>query len=158
MMRVAGLIVPMFLVVGLVGAAGCGGGADGFSGQRGTVSGSVTLDGKPLQQGCSVLFMSASGTYVGTGVVNDAGSYTIAYRVPAGLPIGEYRIQISPPAEAASAPVDPAAMASQMKLSARGSGSSDGPVPSKYQSVASSGLSFTVAAGANTAPLELVTK
>ena len=135
-------------------AAGCGRGAgdDGFQGERGQVSGTITLDGQPLKSGCQIIFMSAKGGHTAGGVVKDGGAYALEYKVKAGIPVGDYLVQLSAPLAAPSTEtVDPSKMAEKMKLDANSSESDEGPFPSKYSSTASSGLKYTVKSGANTA-------
>lgn len=140
-------------------AAGCGAGAsDGYSGPRGQVRGTVTFDGKPVPAGSQVLFMGTKGGYTATGGVGADGSYQLSYQVAAGLPVGEYAVQVTPPANAGGAgpSADPAAMSEQMKLSAKGGGAAKGPFPQRYAAAGTSGLSFTVGAGDNTADFALL--
>ena len=146
-------------------AAGCGGGAsgDGFTGDRGQVSGTITLDGQPLTKGCQVLFMADKGGYTATGVVGDGGRYTLIYAGGDGLPVGDYKVQVACAGGrrvgAETAAVDPTKMASQMKLEPGAQKADDtGPVPSKYQSTNSSGLRFKVEANQNTADFKLEKK
>ncbi|MFH1918528.1 MAG: carboxypeptidase-like regulatory domain-containing protein [Planctomycetota bacterium] len=153
----------LILVVPLV--AGCGGGSsdDEFTGARGQVSGTITLDGQPLQQGCQVLFMAEKGGYTATGVVGDDGRYTLIYGGGKGLPVGDYKVQVSAPvavdSSGADTTVDPAKMASQMKLEPGAHEPEDtGPVPLKYRSTDTSTLRFKVEANQNTADFKLEKK
>ena len=156
-------VFAVFLIVIVPLTAGCSGGAsgDGFTGDRGQVSGTITLDGQPLTKGCQVLFMADKGGYTATGVVGDEGRYTLIYGGGDGLPVGDYKVQVGAPAPvqsggAETAAADPMKMASQMKLEPGAQKTDDtGPVPSKYQSTNSSGLSFNVEANQNTADFKL---
>src|SRR5665213_3595126 len=86
------------VVLGIIG--GCSGTPpDGFQGERGQVVGKITLDGQPLPEGCQLRFVSQKGCNVGAGVTSAAGDFWLRYRVNAGLPVGEYSIQIVPPQE-----------------------------------------------------------
>ena len=135
---------------------GCGKAADGFSGQRGKVSGKATLAGEPLPAGCQVLFISTKGGFTASGPVGADGAFALEYQVPQGLPVGDYVVQISPPAGGSSAaPVDPAAMAQKMTLQANAKPASDLPFPERYASTSTSGIAFTVQPGANTFELSL---
>lgn len=158
--HVARRFVCSFASVALVvTATGCGSGAsDGHSGPRGQVHGTVTFDGKPVPAGSQVLFMGTKGGYTAAGAVGADGTYRLSYQVSAGLPLGEYAVQVAPPADAGGAGVsdDPAAMAQRMKLSAKGAGGAKAPFPDRYAAVGSSGLTFTVGAGDNTADFVLV--
>jgi hypothetical protein len=140
----------------VVTVAGCGSPGDGYTGARGQVTGKVTLDGQPLQKGCQIIFMSATGGYTAAGVIEDAGAYKLSYSDERGLPAVEYQIQftapISPPA---SAPSDPTKMAETMKLGTKMKGTDEGPFPTKYASVNTSKLFFTVKEGQNTADFAL---
>ena len=147
----AGLLLAVIATV-----VGCGKAADGFSGQRGKVSGKATLAGEPLPAGCQVLFMATKGGFTASGPVGADGAFALEYQVPQGLPVGDYVVQISPPAEGSSAaPVDPAAMAQKMTLQANAKPANDLPFPERYASTSTSGLAFTVQPGANTFELSL---
>lgn len=136
--------------------AGCGGAADGFSGSRGMVSGKATIAGEPLPAGCQVLFMATRGGFTASGTVGPDGTFSLQYLVPTGLPVGDYVVQIAPPATAAGgASADPAEMAKRMKLSAGGKADDGLPFPSRYTTTATSGLAFTVKPGENTFDLAL---
>jgi hypothetical protein len=152
LVRQAG-VVFVALVAAVVG---CGKAADGFSGQRGKVSGKATLVGEPLPAGCQVLFIAKQGGYTASGAVGADGTFTVEYQVTQGLPVGDYVVQISPPATTtAAAPVDPAEMARKMTLSADAKPASTLPFPERYGSTSTSGLAFTVQPGVNTFELSL---
>jgi hypothetical protein len=151
LVRQVGLLLAVVATV-----VGCGEAADGFSGQRGKVSGKVTLAGEPLPAGCQVLFMATKGGFTASGPVGPDGAFALAYRVPQGLPVGDYVVQIAPPAAGAGAtPVDPVAMAEKLGMSAKPKAASGLPFPDRYASTATSGLAFTVQPGANTFELSL---
>src|SRR3989442_1523307 len=89
-------VALMFLIVG------CAGEGDGYSGARGEVTGKVTFEGKPIPEGCKVLFQSNSGknTYTAFGVVNAAGEYVLNYNGTPNLPALTYQVQLFPPIKA----------------------------------------------------------
>lgn len=151
------LVQRAALLLALVTAVvGCGKAADGFAGQRGKVSGKATLAGQPLPAGCQVLFVATKGGFTASGPVGPDGAFALEYQVPQGLPVGDYVVQISPPAGGSSAaPVDPAAMAQKMTLSANAKPASGLPFPERYASTSTSGLAFTVQPGSNTFELSL---
>lgn len=159
--RVAGCGLPLFLLVVSLLSVGCSGGqSDGYTGPRGQVTGKVTVDGQPLAKGCQVYFQADKGGYTAAGVVGDDGQYTVAYAGGSGLPIGDYRVQLSPPLVVdpapAATPVDPTQMAGRMKLSAKSKRPEEaGPFPSKYLSMETSGMKFRVEANQNTANFDL---
>ena len=157
MLRVLGSVPAVFLQVLLITAlVGCGSSGDGHSGARGSVSGTITLDGKPLKAGCQVLFMSSSGGYTAAGVVGEGGKYTLNY-AHGGIPAVEYQVQLTAPvATAAPQQSDPGQMGAQMKITRKAKGeASDAPFPVQYGSISTSKMSFTVKEGENTADFAL---
>jgi len=144
-------------------ASGCGGATgDGFAGERGQVTGKITLDGQPLQSGCQVIFMSTKGGFTAAGVVGKQGAYSLNYSDNSGLPAAEYEVQLTAPvvvAAADSGPTDPTKMAEKMKLNRKTTATpGDGPFPAKYGSTSTSKLTYTVKAGPNTADFNLQKK
>lgn len=136
---------------------GCGN-QDGYTGPRGRVSGTLTLDGKPLPGGCSVVFIEEKLGYLATGSVEDGGRYMLRYAKSRDLPVGNYKVQLSlpaPPAGATELSSDPIVQAARMKLGPESMPAVSLPFPSRYLSTANSGLSFTVAPGQNTADFTL---
>ena len=83
----------------LAALAGCG---PGNPLGRKAISGKVTLDGKPLEQG-NIAFQPLAAKGTSTGGVIASGSYSI--KTDKGLPPGKYRVRIN--AAAAASPVDP---------------------------------------------------
>jgi hypothetical protein len=78
------LLIFLALII-LSGSAGCGG-----SSAKGTVNGTVTLDGQPLKEG-TVRFVPVDGkTPTADGIVRD-GKFTAA------VPVGEMRVEFSAP-------------------------------------------------------------
>jgi hypothetical protein len=136
---------------------GCGSTGDGYSGPRGKVSGTITIDEKPLPSGCQVLFMSDKG-YTATGTVAEGGHYTLNY-VHGDMPAVEYLVQLTPPATSATPNVDPLKMAGNIKLSKKGKeGADDLPFPQRYTSTSSSKMSYKVKEGENKADFALTSK
>ncbi|MBR9800668.1 hypothetical protein GYB59_02745 [bacterium] len=79
--------ISLFLV-------GCGGGGD--TPELGTVSGTVTIDGKPAGD-VLVTFAPTSGGRQSTGETGDDGSYRLVYSTDEmGAMIGEHTVIIAP--------------------------------------------------------------
>lgn len=141
--------------------AGCSSeSGDGFKGERGQVSGTVTLDGTPLKQGCQVLFIAKVGGYTGAGVVEDGGKYSLRYKYGAGVPVGEYLVQLSAPfePEPMTEKVDPVQMASKLHLTNKNKPTAESPFPVEYASTSTSGLMFKVQPNQNTIDIKLEKK
>lgn len=161
MKRFASIFHKLFLAaIVLTFSAGCGGDTgDGYSGERGQVSGTITYDGKPLQEGCQVIFMSQKGGYVAGGTIGADGKYTLTYADdPGGLPVGIYEIQLTAPIEPPSTEgQDPTKMAQNIQMGPKGKvkGAADEPFPPKYASTATSMLKFDLQPGENTADFAL---
>lgn len=154
--------IHLVCLTALAIASGCSGGpGDGFKGKRGQVSGTVTVGDKPAPKDTQVMFVSKEGGYTATGLTDDKGKYTLRYKESAGLPEGEYFVQLTPPTAASApstGPVDPSQMGAKLKLSQK-AGSSGGatasPFAKKYLSTATSKLSSKVEAKANVADFKL---
>ena len=128
---------------------GCGKG-DGYTGPRGSVSGVLTLDGKPLPSRCSVVFIEELHGYLATGIVGDGGKYTLFFRKSRDLPVGNYKVQLSPPlTDTPQEKIEP----SKVGIQPRSEWSL--PFHKRYLSTSNSGLTFTVALGENTADFQL---
>lgn len=149
------------VVLALLGLAGCSGGSgDGHSGDRGTVVGTITVDGAPVPKGCLVLFTGKDKGYTATGIVEEEGKYKLVYNDKRGMPAIEYLIQIAPPVEAISEQTsqssDPTEMARRMNLSKVAKQPAvKGQFAAKYNSTTTSQLRWMVTAGENTVDLKL---
>lgn len=116
------------------------------------------MDGKPLQSGCQVIFMSSQGGYTASGVIGEGGNYSLTY-AHGEIPAVEYLVQLTAPVSTTTQEQDPSKMAGAMKLSRKNTGeSSDGPFPLRYGSIATSKMSFTVKSGENKADFALTSK
>ena len=141
--------------------AGCGGGGDGFTGPRGQVSGKVTFGGEPVPEGSTVIFQTGEGkSYLASGIVKADGNYELQYDGQSSLPGVKYLVQVTPPAGAAGggAPVDPMKMdlaMTDVKQAKKTAKLASTVFPSKYFSSLTSGLSFEVNEGENTADFDL---
>ncbi len=131
--RLGGLRVwlPGFILATLIG---CGG-------KPASVSGIVTLDGKPLQRGTVGFTPVASGMRA-AGVIDSDGKYSLSTNRDAGLETGKYTATVvsrEPGPENAQGPPMP------------------GPyiTPQHYALESTSGLKFTVEGGSNTIDIAL---
>lgn len=140
-------------------STGCGGDTgDGYFGERGQVSGTITLDGQPLKEGCQVIFIAQKGSYTAGGTIQADGKYTLTYSDPKGLPTGIYEIQLTAPIEPPSTGgQDPTKMAQNIQMGPKkvSGAAKDEPFPLKYASGSTSMLKFDVRSGDNTANFEL---
>jgi hypothetical protein len=132
--------------------AGCGD-KKPVRGPTGTVSGKVTLNGKPAPAGCTVVFMQQEKTVPASGVVGADGAYSVSNAL-----VGASKISVSPPAKASAAadPSNPEAYkAVMMGKGGKGSAETKPAIPAKYGSFETSGLTFTVKEGSNSHDIEL---
>jgi len=115
---------------------GCGGGAE--VPELGTVSGTVTVDGNPLE-GVVVTFQPVAGGRSSVGATDAEGRYSLSYTNEAdGALIGMHKVMVTTPSES-DAP-DP-------------SGIEKDPIPAHYNTKTT--LEKEVKAGDNTIDLEL---
>ncbi len=124
--------VVMFFVIGCL-VIGCG----RRSKPTGTVSGTVTLDGKPYVD-ASVIFFSPATGQGGSANINPDGTF----QLPKPIEVGEYIVYLAPRLEE-----DPAAEPKPVSI--------DSTVPEKYWSEATSDIRCEIKAGANQVPVEL---
>ncbi|MBS0207157.1 MAG: hypothetical protein JSS49_30140 [Planctomycetes bacterium] len=141
------------MAIVLLNLAGCGGGGEGdkFKGERGSVSGKVTYKGQAIPAHSTILFQSREGGYSAGGTIDDKGEYTLTYTGKSTMPAVEYKVQVGPP--------PPATTTTLMDPSKVGTGAPTEPpppFPAKYSDHSTSGLAFTVKAGANKADFDLV--
>ncbi len=83
------LVSCLLVCVGLLSFAGCGDGITLYP-----VSGTVTLDGKPVE-GLMVAFAPEDSGFSGAGRTDANGKYTITSTKGKGLPSGNYNVAIS---------------------------------------------------------------
>jgi len=119
-------------------AAGCGRTNTGITG---IVAGRVTVAGQPLTQGAVVFQEATSGVAINAALQSD-GAYRVKTFQGDGLAPGDYKVTIKPQTSFTGHPpvVVPA---NQEKKPAHS------PIPTKYQSEATSGLRVTVKEGDN---------
>jgi hypothetical protein len=112
------------------------------SSQESQVSGSVSLDGKPIGPGIVVFAPAGKGTPA-MGPIEQSGSYSMSTSHEAGLSAGKYKVGVS----IREVPMN-------VK---RGDRPPPGKslIPEKYEDSATSGLEFDVAPGSNTINIEL---
>ena len=83
------------LVLGLLVISGCGSAPDEDLPPRSTVTGTVTLDGQPLE-GASVMFTPQEGGALSTGTTDETGKYKLSYGPSEeGAAIGRHKVRIS---------------------------------------------------------------
>ncbi len=125
-----GVVVGLFLVVALPMYSGCGG-HEGNLPPLGQVTGTVTLDGRPLA-GASVRFEPQTQAAMSNGMTDERGVYSLWYtNTVKGAAVGKHTVRIETPPNP-----DPATGAMPDQL------------PSKYNS--QSTLTADVKAGQNT--------
>ena len=116
--------------------------APGCSGTAGPpvapVSGKVSFEGKPVAKG-TVNFISDAG-FGASAPLNSDGTFTLKSEHGNAVPLGNYKLSITPPPPA----IDPS-------LPAGGSAPPvEAPdIPKKYREITTSGLTAVVAAGTN---------
>ena len=142
--------VRVLLLIPVLALSGCGGGVD--PGKGVAVSGTVTMDGKPLE-GANVTFMN--GTFAGYGRTNAEGKYRL---VQGALP-GNNKVVISKIEGGGEAPVDDPESgmdAGMREAEAMGNPEGEAPriakdlVPAEYSDPSKTKLTYEVPAGGTT--------
>lgn len=124
-----------------VAVAGCSRG-----GLESEVSGTVTLDGKPVGPGSVVYGSADSRGNVATGPVQHDGAYIMKTSREVGLAAGHYRAAVS--IREMPTNLQPGERAPPGKSL----------IPEKYEAMETSGLEFEVKPGGNTINIELTSK
>jgi len=144
--------IALLLVAGLL--AGCRGGTD--FGPMGSVSGKLTMDGKPMAEGTQLLFMQMEAGYAAFGQTDAEGNYSIVWARDGDrkseIPAGTYKVLIQPPAVGK----DTEEMSPEEMLDGGGDVPPAQPeFPRKYQQHSTSGLEYQVAEGENTIDIDI---
>ncbi len=63
-----------------------------------TITGRLTLDGKPLPAGHGVTFMEMQKGYLAFGVTDEDGNFEVKSWNDGNMPVGPYKVLIAPPA------------------------------------------------------------
>ena len=124
----------------LLGVCGCG----EPGAPSGTVSGKVTFNGTPIEEGI-VNFFSKTTNTGGTGEIGSGGVYE-APTATNGLPVGDYDVYITPPMITLPDTAD----------SPGGEGFKEvNNIPQKYRTSTNSGLKVTINEGPNSFDIEM---
>jgi hypothetical protein len=104
----------------------------------GRIRGRVTFQGAPVTEGLIVFNNAQKGVFM-TAVLNNDGSYVVTSGTGPGLPLGEYRVMVTPPVDEAILgpnfePPPPKPFPN---------------IPQRYRDVNTSGLALKVAEGEN---------
>lgn len=145
-------LIATLLLLG--NAGGCGGQPD-----HGTVSGTLTYDGKPVPMGTKVFFELEGKGAMAVGQVQEGGTYSLNYRGKDEIRLGEYAVFVGPPSSQLT-------QGEFLKLKAkvdaeyRAKGKTPPPspdwvLPEAYYTSQSSPLRATVVAGDNTCDFAL---
>jgi hypothetical protein len=133
------LLPAVCCLVWLACVAGCG------RPYPSSVSGTVTLDGKQLSCGTVTFYPEAAGV-PGYGAIGGEGGYAIHTAGRPGLTPGKYRATV--------VAAEPAVMPASGDMPVPGKSI----VPSRYSSVQTSGLRYTVQPGVNRFDIEVSSK
>lgn len=148
------LAVGPILVLLLAASLGCGGSDGGGKGQpleqkkTAPVRGIVTYKGKPVNN-ATVIFMPREDgkTVPARGTTDGVGSFVLScYDKNDGAPPGQYKVLVS---AILSQEVEPGVLAPEPE------GGFKSPIPTKYNSVATTDILVTVKEGDNDIPIEL---
>lgn len=135
---------------------GCGG--TDF-GPMGSVSGKLTMDGKPLDAGTQLLFMQMEKGYAGFAHTDAEGNYSLKWmredKTWNEMPAGSYKILVQPPEVKNVEELS----ADQMLAGGDKDLAPAKPVfPKKYQDHNTSGLTFEIKEGENKHDIDLDSK
>lgn len=151
-MRVASGFLCLFAAFTFVTISGCGGASDG----RVSISGTVTLDGKPLDGG-TIAFIGGGGGALATASTNKEGKFQIQValgtnKVTISKEDLTSAIQTAPKSDADTLMGTDAQYKEQLKSMPKAL------VPAKYSKHETSGLSFDIVQGMKPVSISLSSK
>ena len=153
MSRITAALLSFATLTALI--PGCGGHEFGA---LGSVSGKLTLDGKPLASGTKVIFMQPTQGYSGFGITNAAGEYSIEWRRSGttydGLPVGNYQVML---VSAGAVDIDDVS-AEDMLAGGPKQSPAKADIPAKYLRTSTSGLTYDIAEGENKIDIQATSK
>lgn len=148
--------VAVLLLASLL--AGCGKGKPTPQGDQAQISGSVSLDGKPIPVDSSVIFYCKEKAATAAGKVDSLGNYSLTGGDPAkGIPVGRYVVTVRPP-EAAPVTTDSSDYNARMMsggAAAKPKAAATGGIPTAFLTMDTSPIVVEVKAGPNTFELPL---
>lgn len=148
----AAVLVCLFAVATVT--AGCSKG--GPAGPQGKVHGKVTYQEKPITTGSVVSFLSEGGGTGASGTVKDDGSYELLSTNGNQIPVGSYKVLISPPQPKPMSPEE--AMKASMEKGKPKGPTEDPTIPKQYRSSLSTPEKHEVKEGDNEINIELKDK
>ena len=152
----AGLLVRSGFVVALSLALpiliGCTGSTSKPLGKPVPVKGKVTYNGKPAPAGCIITFIHSERNFPASAQIAADGTYTLLFNGKPEVPVGTYKVSVTPPAAAAAetasaGPSNPEAYKAMMMkqgISKGGGQAKVATIPTKYATPETSGVTFTV--------------
>jgi hypothetical protein len=118
------------------------------------VKGTITFNGNPIPEGCLVNFTPEGGTGIGaSGAVGSGGSFQLRAKSTLDIPVGIYKVSVTPPPPATQNMTPEEAM--KASVEGRFPTSEVKEVPEKYRSPDTSGEVFEVKEGANEYTLDM---
>jgi hypothetical protein len=132
--------------------SGCGGDPKPTTDQA-AVSGTLLFDGKPVTAESSVVFYNEDAGATAAGKVDSLGKFQLKGTIPSiGIPIGRYKVMVSPPTTAVVDSNDMANYNAMMsgggaKAAAKPKAPSD--IPAEFLTLKSSTMSLELKAGEN---------
>lgn len=157
-MRSQSMLIACFFIAGLASVSGCGsGGSSAYipSGDKGTVSGKVLLNDKPVPAGTSVQFTHTKVAVPAVSTVAADGSYSLEMIDTLQIPIGLYRITVQPPAQRAMSEAEYEAFMAKGTDGREQSVDASTAIPSQYLRIETTPLKYEVKAGENTYDIKL---
>ncbi len=126
-------------------------------GEQAQVSGSVTLDGKPLTVDSSVIFFCKEKSTTAAGKIDSLGKFSLTGDPAKGIPAGRYVVTVRPPE---APPVDATGEEYKKRMmtgtsAIKPAATATGGIPSQFLTMDASPIVVEVKAGPNTFDLPL---
>lgn len=147
------MLFRVVLLLTVLALSSCSDEGGDYEGPWGQVDGVVNLGDKPLDENATLTFMSTEG-YTTTAILNGSGEFRMKYNGSNDIPVGTYRISVSPNIPDEPVNQDPASFFNTngstkvVKVAAT-------KIPEKYRQVGSSGVEIAVKEGKQTLKIDL---
>lgn len=131
------------------------GGCGGYDyGPTGKITGTLTMDGKPLAAGTAVSFMQMEKGFLAFGLTDAEGKFEVKSFNGGQMPVGKYKVMLAPPA-AATPPAKEVSAEDAFENPELLDPVVKADFPKKYRDTQTSGLEYEVQSGSNDFAIDL---
>lgn len=128
-------------------------------GSTGTITGHLTMNGKPLAAGHAVVFMEPEKGFLAFGLTDENGDFRVSSWNNGQIPVGPYQAHLAPPVDSAAAAAAEKMTAEERfdhpELADPQMNKTKRVFPERYANIRTSGLEFQIEPGENYLEVEI---